>query len=99
VSRDLKWLPEAVSDLVRLRDFIRFHNPEAAQRAAIRIREAAHKLLAMPLTGRPVLNIDKPQLRDLFIAFGQAGYLMRYAVTDDHVIIVRVWPGRQDRDL
>jgi plasmid stabilization system protein ParE len=99
VSRVLKWLPEALSDLVRLRDFVRVHNPDAAQRVAKRIREAAHNLLGLPLIGRPVLNIDKPQLRDLFIAFGQAGYWMRYAVTDDQIIIVRVWHGREDRDL
>ena len=99
MSRALKWLPEAVSDLVRLRDFIRVHNPDAAQRAAKQIREAAHKLLALPLIGRPVLNIDRPQLRDLFIAFGQAGYWMRYTATDNQIIIVRVWHGREDRDL
>lgn len=97
MSRSLKWLPEAVSDLGRLRDFIRVHNPDAAERAAKRIREAAHKLLELPLIGRPVLNIDRPQLRDLFVAFGQTGYWMRYAVTDDHIIIVRGWHGREDK--
>jgi plasmid stabilization system protein ParE len=99
VSRVLKWLPEALSDLIRLREFIRVHNPDGAPRVAKRIREAAHKLFALPLVGRPVLIIDRPQLRDLFIAFGQAGYWMRCAVTDDQIIIVRVWHGREDRDL
>lgn len=93
----LKWLPEAVADLVRLREFIRVHNPDAAQRAAKRILEAAHKLLELPLLGRPVLTIDRPQLRDLFIPFGQAGYWMRYTFTDDQIMIVRVWHGREDR--
>lgn len=97
MSRSLKWLPEAVSDLARLRDFIRVHNPDAARHAAKRIRTAAGKLLELPLIGRPVLNIDMPQLRDLFIPFGQAGYWVRYAVTDDHVIIIRIWHGREDR--
>ena len=98
VSRSLKWLPEALTDLARLRDFIRVHNPDAAQRAAKRILEAAHKLQALPMIGRPVLDIDVPQLRDLFIPFGQAGYWMRYTVTDEHILIVKVWHGREDRD-
>jgi plasmid stabilization system protein ParE len=63
VPRSLKWLPEALSDLARLRDFIRVHNPDAAQRAAKRILEAAHKLQALPEIGRPVLDIDRPHLR------------------------------------
>jgi plasmid stabilization system protein ParE len=98
VSRSLKWLPEALSDLARLRDFIRVHNPDAARRAAKRILEAAHKLQELPKIGRPVLDIDRPHLRDLFIPFGQAGYWMRYTVADDYILIVRVWHGREDRD-
>lgn len=98
MSRSLRWFPEAVSDLARLRDFIRVHNPEAAQRAAKRIRDAVHGLLELPLIGRPVLDIDKPQLRDLFIPFGQAGYWVRYAVTDDEIIIIKIWHGRENKN-
>jgi len=98
VSRSLKWLPEALKDLARLRDFIRVHNPEAAQRAATRILDAAHKLLILPNIGHPVLNLDTPQLRDLFLPFGQAGYWLRYYAADHEIIVVRVWRGREDRD-
>ena len=45
VSRSLIWFPEAVSDLARLRDFIRVRNPDAAQHAAKRIRDSAYRLL------------------------------------------------------
>ena len=94
----LRWLPEAVLDLALLRDFIRVHNPDAAQRAAKRIRDSAFSLLRFPFVGIPVQDIDKPQLRDLFIPFGQAGYWMRYAVTDDKIIIIKIWRGRENRD-
>jgi plasmid stabilization system protein ParE len=94
----LRWFPEAVSDLGRLRDFIRIHNPEAEQRAAKRIHDSAHRLLTFPFVGIPVQDIDKPQPRDLFIPFGQAGYWMRYSVTDDHVTIIKIWHGRENRD-
>ena len=99
MSRSLRWFPEAVSDLARLRDFIRVHNPDAAQSAAKRIRDSAFRLLRFPFAGIPVQNIDKPQLRDLFIPFGQAGYWVRYAVTDDKIIIIKIWHGRENQDL
>lgn len=94
----LKWLPESLLDLARLREFIRVHNPAAAQRAAKRIREGARRLTAHPLLGRPVLDIDRPPLRDLFIPFGQACYWLRYAVLEDAILIVKIWHGREDRE-
>jgi plasmid stabilization system protein ParE len=97
VSRSLKWLPEALADLERLRAFIHVHNPDAAERAAARIREAIWKLLDNPEMGRPVINIDEPDLRDRFISFGQAGYWVRYALTDTSIIIVRIWHGRENK--
>ena len=98
MSRSLRWFPEALADLVRLREFIRVHNPDAADRAAKVIREATRKLLAHPQIGRPVIDIDRPQLRDFFIPFGQVGYWLRYAATDEAVIIVKIWHGRENRD-
>ena len=98
MSRSLRWFPEAVSDLARLRDFIRFHNPDAAQRAAKPIRDSAFRLPHFPFVGIPVQDIDKPQLMDLFIPFGQAVYWMRYAVTDDKIIIIKIWHGRENKD-
>jgi plasmid stabilization system protein ParE len=90
-------LPEAVADLDRLRDFIRVHNPDAAERAAKKILESIRKLSTHPLIGRPVADIDHPKLRDLFIQFGQTGYCLRYSVADDAIIIVRIWHSRENR--
>jgi len=97
-SLKLKWLPGALHDVARLRDFIRVHNPAAAQRAAKRIREGARKLQAHPMLGRPVLDIERPPLRDMFIPFGQAGYWLRYAVLEDAILIVKIWHGRENRE-
>lgn len=93
----LRWLPEAVEDLKRLREFIRTHNPEAAARSAKRILEGAQKLQTFPLLGRPVQDVEGPPFRDLFIPFGQAGYWLRYAVLDDEVFVIRIWHGREDK--
>jgi plasmid stabilization system protein ParE len=90
-------LPEAVLDLARVRDFIRIHNPEAAARAAKQIIAFVQKLQVHPLIGRPVIDIERPKLRDLFSPFGQAGYYVRYTVTDNEINFVRIWHSRENR--
>jgi hypothetical protein len=51
----LRWLPEAVLDLARLREFMQVHNSKAAARAAKRILEFVHKLPEQSYIGRPVV--------------------------------------------
>ena len=97
VSKVLKWLPEAVSDLDVCETLSGSHNPDAAERAAKKILESVRKLQTHPLLGRPVLDIDHPKFRDLFIQFGQTGYCLRYSVTDDAIIIVKIWHSRENR--
>lgn len=95
----ITWLHKAVADLARVREFIRVNNPAAAERAGRRISKAVHTISAHPSIGRPVLDIEwNVAFRDVFIPFAQGGYWLRYAVTDDEIIIVRVWHGREDRD-
>jgi plasmid stabilization system protein ParE len=99
VPHRLSWLPEALADLIRLREFIHVHNPAAAGRAANRIRETVGKLPDNPLIGKSVDDIDDPTLRELFIPFGQGGYWLRYLVREENIIIVRIWHGRENRDI
>ena len=95
----LSWLPEALNDLIRLREFIHVHNPAAAGRAANRIRETVGKLPDNPLIGKSVDDINDSTLRELFIPFGQGGYWLRYLVREENIIIVRIWHGRENRDI
>jgi plasmid stabilization system protein ParE len=80
VTHRVSWLPEAIDDLVR-------------------IREAVSKLTEHPMIGCPVLDITHPVLRDLFLAFGQSGYWLRYTVTNDAIIIVRIWHERENKEI
>lgn len=92
---NLIWEPGAIEDLSRLREFIQPHNPKAASNAAQRIIEAGNLLLDHPHLGHPM--DDMPEFNELFIPFGQRGYVMRYRVEDQKIIILRVWHGREDR--
>jgi toxin ParE1/3/4 len=98
MPRRLNWLSSALIDLARLREFINIHNPAAANRAANRIREGAGRLLDHPHLGKSVEDINDPNLRDLFIPFGQRGYWLRYLIRQDDIVIVRIWHGRENRD-
>ena len=97
-QRRLKILPEAIADLVRLREFIHVHNPAAASRAALRIREAIHEIPHQPLLGRPIAGIENPELRERFIPFGQAGYWVEYLVKTEEIHIVKIWHSRENRN-
>ncbi len=97
IPRRLKILPEAVADLIRLREFIQTHNPVAASRAAKCLREAIHKIPDQPFLGRQIPEIDNPALRERFIPFGKAGYWIEYLVTEEDIHIVKIWHGRENR--
>jgi len=96
-SYRLTLFPQAVADLVRLREFIREHNPAAANRSSQRIREAISKLKNHPFLGYEVCDIAVAGLRDLFISFGQGGYIIRYRVQSDEIQIIKIWHAKEDR--
>ena len=81
----------AVHDLVRLRDFIAQHSPEAAQRVAQRLRGAIQRLVDTPQIGRPVANM-LGEIRELI--FGK--YVVRYEVRQQYLYILRIWHGKED---
>ena len=96
--RRLKIFPEAIADLVRLREFIQIHNPAAASRAAKRIREAIHKIPHQPFLGRPIEGIENPELREPFVPFGKAGYWIEYLVKTEEIHIVKIWHSLENRE-
>jgi len=91
----LRWAPEAVQDMVRLREFIGHENPGAATRAALRIREAAAVLRARPELGRAV---EDEEFRDLVAPFGGGAYVLRYRIDEDAVVVIRVWHSKEERE-
>jgi len=90
----------AHQDLVRLRQFIAEHDPNAAARAAKRIKTVAQLLTDQPLVGRPV---DAPNgaarndIRELPLTFGSGGYVLRYQVLQKQIRVLRIWHAREER--
>ena len=93
-SRKLIWTLHARNDILRLREFIEPHYPEAARRASENLKNAASIILENPHIGKP---IEGREHRELMIPFGKRGYVMRYRVAGEEIIILRVWHGLEER--
>lgn len=78
----------AAQGLTRCRRFLEAKAPEAAQRAAQAIIEQFSRLETAPDVGRPLFDV--PELRELVISFGDAGYvaLYRHEPRDDAVYVL-----------
>ena len=73
----------------RLYRFLAPKNLEAAKRAVTAIRQGVNVLSAQPGMGRPVENMAD-EFRDWIIDFGDSGYVARYRVDGQHLIILAV---------
>ena len=95
MSYQVKWLPEAVKDLRRLRGFIHPKNPQAAKRAAKRILEGVDRLADNPLLG--LSNEELLDYSEILVPFGAGNYILRYRIKAEQVYIVRIWHSREQR--
>ncbi|WGS88625.1 type II toxin-antitoxin system RelE/ParE family toxin [Methylomonas sp. UP202] len=89
------WLPEAVEDTRRLRQFLEDQSPAAAARASQVLRAGARRLAEFPEIGHPL--DDGTNRRELFLPFGTGGYILRYRLDGQIVAIIRVWHTREQR--
>jgi plasmid stabilization system protein ParE len=85
----LIWSPRALLDVQRLYRFLALKNQDAAKRAATAIRQGVKVLSLQPDIGKPVDAMDD-EFRDWIIDFGDSGYVARYRLDAEHVIILAV---------
>lgn len=90
-TRTVIWSGEARTNLVAIRDYIGQFNPLAAQRLANRLVALADSLDEFAERGRPVGR----GLRELTVVWP---YIIRYRVTEDTVIILRIRHGAREPD-
>jgi plasmid stabilization system protein ParE len=90
----LIWSTAARADLIRLREFIEPHNPEAARIAAQSLTKAACLIVRHPGIGK---RLECRQDRELVVPFGQRGYIVRYRLDEDAIVILKIWHGLEER--
>lgn len=91
--RRLELRPAARRDMLRFERSLNRHSPSAALRMFNLVTRRIVSLAEQPFKG-----VERQRdFRELFIKFGKSAYVVRYVVTDDAVIVTRVWHGRQYR--
>lgn len=83
----------ARASLERLHDFLAEKNPDAARRAIAAILEKLRALEQFPRLGPA--DPDRPDVRQLFMPFGAAGYVARYRLDDDIVVVLAIRHSRE----
>lgn len=83
----------ARADLVRLRKFIAAESERSAAFAIDRLLKGVRLLRDMPELGVQV----RPPFRHLILPHGKSGYVVRYRVTAEEIVITRIWHGRENR--
>lgn len=86
---EIKYSPNALRDIKRLHDFIFGKNPDAAKNAIIAIRASINNLINFPKIGKPIENLN-PNFREINIPFGARGYIARYYIENDTIIILAI---------
>jgi len=83
------FVPAAVRDMQRLRDFLQTKDADVAHRAGEAIRQGVKVVGAYPRMGRMVDDLPE-QYREWLIDFSDSGYVARDRVDDDGVTILAV---------
>ena len=93
VTRRIHWSEPARFDQRRLRAWVERHRSDRARADGQRLKRAIEHLQTHPRMGRrvPVPDGGPEELRELSIA----PYVIRYVLTEDAIIIVRIWHGRE----
>jgi len=89
----LKWTGKALSDLVRLYEFLALINQPAAARTVQKLTAAPEALLQNFRIGEQLFEFEPREVRRIFVA----QYEMRYEIKDNSLYVLRLWHTREDR--
>lgn len=90
---ELKWTSKALSDLVRLYEFLAPVNQTAAARIVQTLTAAPVKLLANPRIGEKLERFDPREVRRMLVGH----YEIRYEIQASTIYVLRIWHMHEDR--
>lgn len=90
--RRVELRPAARRDMLRFERSLNRHSPKAALRMFNLVTARILSLAEQPFKG-----VEREHGRELIIKFGKAAYVIRYRVTDEAVIVTRIWHSLQNR--
>lgn len=89
----LKWTSKALSDLVRLYEFLAPVNKPAAVRAVQALSKAPTILLTNPRIGEQLIQFEPREVRRILVK----EYEIRYEIQNSTIYVLRLWHTREDR--
>ncbi|UCI17814.1 type II toxin-antitoxin system RelE/ParE family toxin [Mesorhizobium sp. B2-1-8] len=90
---ELKWTSKALSDLVRLHDFLAAVNNQAAARAVQSLVAAPARLIENPRIGEKLEEFEPREVRRILVG----NYEIRYEIANATILLLRLWHTREDR--
>jgi plasmid stabilization system protein ParE len=90
---ELKWTGKALSDLVRLHEFLATVNQPAATRTVRALTAAPTRLLEHPYIGEKLEEFAPREVRRILAGH----YEMRYEIQESTIYVLRLWHTREDR--
>jgi len=90
---ELKWTSKALSDLVRLYEFLAPVNRGATARTVQALTAAPTSLVANPRLGERLEEFEPREVRRILVGH----YEMRYEIQESTVYVLRLWRTREDR--
>ncbi|MDD2934375.1 MAG: type II toxin-antitoxin system RelE/ParE family toxin [Methylotenera sp.] len=89
---DIKWTSKALSDLVRLHEFLAPVNQLAAARAVQSLTSATASLIANPRIGEKLEEFESTEVRRILVGH----YEMRYEIKASTIYVLRLWHTREN---
>jgi plasmid stabilization system protein ParE len=89
----LEWTSRALSDLVRLYDFLAPLNAQAAARVVQSLTGAPERLLQYPRIGECLEEFAPREVRRIIAG----NYEIRYEVLNSMIYVLSLWHVREDR--
>lgn len=89
--RTVEWSDPAIADLEEIDDYWSTYSPDAADRIATLIEEAADFLAATPAAGPVIPEVDARKWR-----VAPTAYILLYRVSDAHIEVLRIRHAREN---
>lgn len=89
----IKWTSKALSDLVRLYEFLAVKDRLAAARTAQLLSAAPDRLMDQSRIGEKLEEFDPREVRRIVVG----RYEMRYEIQESVIFVLRIWHTREDR--
>lgn len=87
----LIWVPQALVDLRRIQLYIAQHSADAAERWVERLLQRTGQLTELPLSGRQVPELGRPDVREVRVKT----YRIVYRVDEDAIRVLTVFEGHR----